>query len=95
MKKFLLTLTFLLPTLIKAEGIDKKIDKAFQPISDFFSQLIFFEVFEIPFVLILLVFSAIFFTIYFELINFIDFNQPIQLISIYPGSGFVVHRLLD
>ena len=42
MKKIIFTLSILLPTIIKAEGIDKKIDKAFQPISDFFSQLIFF-----------------------------------------------------
>ena len=69
MKNFLLALTLFLPTLTKAEGIDTKIDKAFQPISDFFSQLIFFPVFGIPFVLILLVFSALFFTIYFGFPN--------------------------
>ena len=69
MKKILFTLSILLPTIIMAEGIDKKIDIAFQPISDFFSQLIFFEVFGIPFVLILLVFSAAFFTIYFRFPN--------------------------
>ena len=69
MKKFLFTLALLLPILTKAEGIDIKIDKAFQPISDFFSQLIFFPVFGIPFVLILLVFSAVFFTIYFGFPN--------------------------
>ena len=69
MKRILFVLTILLPSIIKAEGIDKKIDKAFQPISDFFSQLIFFEVFGIPFVLILLVCSAIFFTIYFRFPN--------------------------
>ena len=45
MKKIIFTLSILLPSIIKAEGIDKKIDNAFQPISDFFSQLIFFEVF--------------------------------------------------
>ena len=65
MKRILFGLTILIPSIIKAEGIDKKIDKAFQPISDFFSQLIFFEVFGIPFVLILLVFSAIFFRVLF------------------------------
>ena len=69
MKNFLLALTLFLPALAKAEGIDTKIDKSFQPISDFFSQLIFFPVFGIPFVLILLVFSAVFFTIYFGFPN--------------------------
>jgi len=69
MKNFLLALTLFLPALAKAEGIDTKIDKSFQPISDFFSQLIFFPFFGIPFVLILLVFSAVFFTIYFGFPN--------------------------
>ena len=34
MKKIMFTLSILLPTIIKAEGIDTKIDKAFQPISE-------------------------------------------------------------
>ena len=38
MKKIILTLTILIPSIIKAEGLDEKIDKSFQPISDFFSQ---------------------------------------------------------
>ena len=69
MKKIFFTITLLLPMLANAEGIDTKIDKAFQPISDFFSQVIFFPIFGIPFVLILLVFSAVFFTIYFGFPN--------------------------
>lgn len=50
-------------------GIDAKIDAAFKPISDFFSGLIFFTIGGIPFVLMLLVFSALFFTVYFRFIN--------------------------
>ena len=61
-------------------GIDTKIDKAFQPISDFFSKLIFFKVFGIPFVLMLLVFSAIFFTIYFGFPNFRFFGKAINVV---------------
>ena len=80
MKKIIFTLSILLPTIIKAEGIDKKIDKAFQPISDFFSHLIFFEVFGIPFVLILLVFSAVFFTIYFRFPNIKYFKTAINVV---------------
>jgi AGCS family alanine or glycine:cation symporter len=80
MRKIIFTLSILLPTIIKAEGIDKKIDKAFQPISDFFSHLIFFEVFGIPFVLILLVFSAVFFTIYFRFPNIRYFKTAINVV---------------
>ena len=47
----------------KEKGIDEKIDEAFQPVSDFFSKVVFFKIFGIPFVLILLVFSALFFTL--------------------------------
>ena len=49
MKKILL-LT-LLPFLSFADGIDQKIDDAFAPISNFFSNLVFFTVYDIPFVL--------------------------------------------
>ena len=55
----------LLPFLSFADGIDQKIDEALAPISNFFSNLVFFTVYDIPFVLMLLVFSALFFTIYF------------------------------
>jgi len=61
-------------------GIDQKIDQAFAPISDFFSNVIFFNVFGIPFVLILLVFSAFFFTIYFGFPNFRYFWRAIQTV---------------
>ena len=80
MKRIFLALTILLPTIIKAEGIDEQIDKSFQPISNFFSQLIFFPVFGIPFVLILLVFSAVFFTVYFGFPNFRFFGKAINVV---------------
>jgi alanine or glycine:cation symporter, AGCS family len=80
MKRIFLALTILLPTIIKAEGIDEQIDKSFQPISNFFSQLIFFPVFGIPFVLILLVFSAVFFTLYFGFPNFRFFGKAINVV---------------
>ena len=62
MKKILLFT--LLPFFVNAEGIDKKIDQAFKPISDFFSNVIFFTINDIPFVLMLLVFSALFIVIF-------------------------------
>lgn len=61
-------------------GIDQKIDQAFAPISDFFFNLIFFNVLGIPFVLVLLVFSAFFFTIYFGFPNFKYFWRAIQTV---------------
>lgn len=50
-------------------GIDEQIDQAFQPVSDFFSGLVFFQIAGIPFVLVLLVVSALFFTLYFGFPN--------------------------
>ena len=41
----LLFLTFLIPFLSfsQEKGLDQRIDEAFQPISDFFSNVVFFE----------------------------------------------------
>ena len=61
-------------------GFDEKIDEAFRPISDFFSNLIFFKVFGVPFVLILLVGSALFFTLYFGFPNFRYFGTAINIV---------------
>jgi len=61
-------------------GFDEKIDQAFAPVSDFFSALIFFEVFGVPFVLILLVSTALFFTVYFGFINIRRFPMAISVV---------------
>ncbi len=61
-------------------GLDEKIDKAFKPVSDFFSALVFFTVFDIPFVLILLVLSALFFTIYFGFPNIRYFGKAVNTV---------------
>ena len=78
MKKILLFT--LLPFFANAEGIDKKIDQAFKPISDFFSNVIFFTINDIPFVLMLLVFSALFFTIYFAFPNIKYFRIAVNTV---------------
>lgn len=88
MKKFFTLLAgFLLPLLsfgqenASAEiGLDEKINQAFQPIADFFFDLIFFPVFGVPFVLVLLVVSATFFTIYFGFINIKRFPLAIRIV---------------
>ena len=61
-------------------GFDEMIDEAFRPISDFFSNLIFFKVFGVPFVLFLLVGSALFFTLYFGFPNFRYFGTAINIV---------------
>ena len=86
MKKRLLAMLFLtVPTLTFAQekGLDQKIDEAFRPISDFFNNVIFFKVWhdpDIPFVLILLVTSALFFTIYFKFPNIFHFKTAINVV---------------
>ena len=61
-------------------GLDQKIDQAFQPVSDFFNTVIFFPVFGTPFVLILLVGSALFFTLYFVFPNIRHFWTAINVV---------------
>jgi AGCS family alanine or glycine:cation symporter len=86
MKYKLLTLfTFLFPFLIFSQevGLDQQIDQAFKPISDFFSAVIFFNVWhdpDIPFVLVLLVGSAMFFTLYFGFPNIRFFGKAINTV---------------
>ena len=70
MKKILFTLIILLPTIIKAEGIDEKINEKFMPIADWWEGFVLTPVeilgISIPFVLLLLIVGATFFTIYFS-----------------------------
>ena len=62
-------------------AIDERIDKAFQPFSEFVSSIIFFEVYEgAPFVIILLVLSALFFTLYFGFPNIKYFGKAINVV---------------
>jgi AGCS family alanine or glycine:cation symporter len=80
MKKSLLSIVALVfPFLTFAQetseiGLDQKIDQAFAPVAQFFTDVIFFPIYDdgvytIPFVLLLLVGSALFFTIYFGFPN--------------------------
>ena len=88
MKKKLLSLLFLaipMLTFAQEKGLDQKIDEAFKPISDFFSSVIFFPIYksesiEIPFVLLLLVGSAAFFTLYFKFPNIFHFKTAINVV---------------
>ena len=83
MKKRLLSLLLLavpMLTFAQEKGLDQKIDEAFQPISTFFSDVIFFQIMGTPFVLILLVASAAFFTIYFGFPNIRYFATAINVV---------------
>lgn len=86
MKKGILALfTLLLPIFTFAQeavekGLDEKIDEAFQPVSDFFETVIFFPLFGVPFVLLLLVGSALFFTLYFGFVNIRHFSTAIKVV---------------
>ena len=67
------------------KGLDQKIDEAFQPVADAFFDAIFFTVykgdtFTIPFVLVLLVGSALFFTIYFGFPNIRYFGKAVNVV---------------
>ena len=78
----LLFFTFLTPFLSfsQEKGLDQRIDEAFKPISDFFSDVVFFEIGGYPFVIFLLVGSAAFFTIYFGFPNIRYFWTSINVV---------------
>ncbi len=77
-------LLLLAPVFVFAQeaekGLDQRIDEAFKPISDFFSNVIFFKIGGTPFVLMLLVFAALFFTIAFGFINIRRFGTAINVV---------------
>ena len=81
---FLLFIALLLqPSAVLAQtekGLDDKINEAFKPISDFFSQLVFFELGGNPFVIYLLVGGAVFFTLYFGFINLRYFRSAVNVV---------------
>ncbi|NJB70665.1 AGCS family alanine or glycine:cation symporter [Saonia flava] len=80
--RILAFIALFLPFFISAQemGLDEKIDQGFKPVSDFFSNVIFFEIGGVPFVLILLVVSALFFTIYFGFPNIRYFGKAINTV---------------
>ena len=88
MKTFIYTtIALILPFISSAQdkGLDQKIDEAFQPVADAFFDAIFFIVYEgdtfsIPFVLVLLVGSALFFTVYFGFPNIRYFGKAINVV---------------
>ena len=83
MKKIqLLFFTSIIPFLSIAQekGLDQRIDESFKPVSDFFHDVVFFQVGGYPFVIFLLVGSALFFTIYFGFPNIRYFWTSINVV---------------
>ena len=83
MKKTFLSLILILSSFFsfsQEQGFDKKIDEAFAPISDFFSYYVFYPIAGYPFVIILLIGSAAFFTLYFGFPNFRYFSTAINVV---------------
>jgi len=82
--------TFLLPLLLLAQdapaekGFDQRIDEAFAPIADVVNRIVFFEIplgsASIPFIVVLLVIGAVFFTLYFSFINIRKFGLAIRVV---------------
>lgn len=87
----LLAVLFLLPALTwaqdaKAEkGLDQKIDEAFAPFATWFERIVFTPIrfadgINVPFVVVLLVTGAAFFTIYFSFVNIRRFPLAIRVV---------------
>ncbi|OBQ55630.1 alanine/glycine:cation symporter family protein [Pseudotamlana agarivorans] len=88
MKKYLLSVfTLISPILIFAqESTSQQVDRIFKDYTGWFVEAIFYEIpfsetYQIPWVLIVLMGGAIFFTIYFKFINFTGFRKAIQVVQ--------------
>ena len=87
-RKLLLLIIALFPFFLNAQenaaatGWDEKIDQAFAPIASAWESIVFFLFpgTNIPFVVILLVFGAFFFTVYFGFINIRKFPTAINVV---------------
>ena len=88
MKKYLLSLlVFLTPILTFSQetNASDQIDAYFKQYTGWFVDLIFYEIpfsesFKIPWVLIVLIGGAVYFTLYFKLINFTGFGTALRVV---------------
>ena len=85
MKKIVLLFTLLFPLIIKAQGLDERINEWFKPIADAWVDIVLYPIsftneISIPFVLLLLVFGALFFTIRFSFVNIRHFSTAINTV---------------
>ncbi|WP_410005936.1 alanine/glycine:cation symporter family protein [Aequorivita nionensis] len=88
MKKYLLSLiSFLIPifTFAQETTASEQVDAIFQKYTGWFVELIFYEIpfsesFQIPWVLIVLIGGALYFTVYFKLINITGFVTALRVV---------------
>ena len=77
-------LTLLIPSIIKAEGMDQKINEKFMPVAESWENFILTPVningFDIPIVLLVLICGATFFTIYFSFPGITKFKLAINTV---------------
>ena len=88
MRRYLLTIfTFILPLITFAqESASEKFDRIFKEYTGWFVEGIFYEIpfsenYRIPWVLIVLIGGAIFFTIYFKFINVTGFRTALRVVQ--------------
>ena len=88
---FLLILLLLNQISLQAQGIDETINTALRPLSDGLNSFIFYSVTifgaEVPLIVLWLVSAAIFFTFYFNFLNFTGFKHAISLVKGDYDSG--------
>ncbi|MEJ7822631.1 MAG: alanine/glycine:cation symporter family protein [Chitinophagaceae bacterium] len=83
---FILPLTVVAQqTEVKEKGFDQKIDEWFAPIASWWEAVVFFpirfsETVSVPFVVVLLVIGAVFFTVYFSFVNIRKFGLAIRVV---------------
>jgi AGCS family alanine or glycine:cation symporter len=90
-KKLAALMLLLLPVVLFAQdepakkGLDEQIDEKFRPIATWFENTVFFpirfsESVQVPFVVVLLVCGALFFTLYFTFVNIRRFGLAIRVV---------------
>jgi len=85
MKKNISLFILMFPLISNAQGLDERINDWFQPIADIWVKIVLYPIsftdeISIPFVLLLLVFGALFFTIKFSFINITHFPTAINTV---------------
>ncbi len=87
LKELSVLILSLFPFLLSAQekGMDQKIDETFGDLTGWFVNLIFYEIpftdkIQVPWVLIVLVLGALYFTLYFKFINVRGFKTSINII---------------
>jgi len=80
----LLIILFIFQAGCCAQGLDEKINDAFMPIANWWDALVFTEIglgiYSVPFVLIILMGGAIFFSFYFRFVNIREFWTAIKVV---------------